>query len=210
MQTLRQIFYAFIVRPILLIMLGFNARNLGRLKANGAHLIAANHNSHLDGLVLMSLFRWEDIPNIKLVAAKDYFCRNKITTWLSLNILGIIPIDRKGGEENPLAPVLEALKQNYTVIIFPEGSRGEPEKLQPLKFGTAKLLELNPHIKVTPVFMHGLGKSLPRGENLFVPFICEVNVGEDLGWTGDKASFMAGLEKSFAQLAEEIAPKPWQ
>lgn len=210
MEILRQLFYALLIRPFLLLTLGFNVRHIERLKAQGAHLITANHNSHLDALVLMSLFRHSDIPKIKFVAAKDYFCRNKFMTWFSLNIIGIIPIDRKGNDDNPLAPVHEALKQNYTVVIFPEGSRGEPEKLQPMKFGTAKLVELNPHIKVTPVFMHGLGKSLPRGEALFVPFVCEINVGEDLSWTGDRASFMAALENSFSALSAEIAPKPWQ
>jgi 1-acyl-sn-glycerol-3-phosphate acyltransferase len=210
MKTLRQLFYAILVRPLLLLILGFNVRHIERLKAKGAHLVAANHNSHLDALVLMSLFRFSDIPKIKFVAARDYFCRNKFTTWFSLNIIGIIPIDRKGSEDNPLAPVLEALKENYTVVIFPEGSRGEPEELQPLKFGIAKLIELSPHVTVTPVFMHGLGKSLPRGETLFVPFVCEINVGEELSWTGDKASFMATLGNSFLALAEEIAPKSWQ
>ena len=210
METLRQIFYALIVKPFLLLALGFNVRHRERLKAQGAHLIAANHNSHLDALVLMSLFRYADIPKIKFVAARDYFCRNKFTTWFSLNIIGIIPIDRTGSDDNPLMPVLDALKQGYTVVIFPEGSRGDPEKMQPMKFGTAKLVELNPDIKVTPVFMHGLGKSLPRGEGLLVPFVCEINVGEDLSWTGDKPSFMTALENSFSALATEISPKPWQ
>src|ERR1700754_49686 len=91
----RIIFYVLIIRPLLLVLLGFNARHLERLEVRGPHLVAANHNSHLDALVLMSLFKARDIPNIKFVAAKDYFCRTKFLTWFSLNIIGIIPIDRK-------------------------------------------------------------------------------------------------------------------
>lgn len=205
----RQAFYVVLVRPLLLFLLGFNVRHYERLRADGAHVIAANHNSNLDAMVLMSLFRAADIPKVKLVAARDYWCRNKFLTWFSMNIVGIIPIDRQGGSDDPLAPVMAALDAGYTVAIFPEGTRGDPEVRQPLKFGTAKILELRPALTVTPVFMHGLGKTLPRGEGLLVPFVCEVNVGERLGWAGDKATFMAMLERSFTQLETEIAPKPW-
>jgi 1-acyl-sn-glycerol-3-phosphate acyltransferase len=208
---MRQFFFMLFVKPALFILLGFNVRHLDRLTAQGAHLIAANHNSHLDALALMSLFRFQDIPKIKLVAAKDYWCRTPFLEWFSLNIIGIIPIDRKREEKSdPIEPVMRALDAGYTVIIFPEGSRGEPEIRQPVKYGIAKILEARPHITVTPVFMYGLGKSLPREEALLVPFVCEVNVGELLFWNGDRSQFIFFMEESFSQLAQEIAPRPWQ
>lgn len=210
MNLVRQLFYVLLVRPLLIILLGFNVRHLDRLQVHGPRLIAANHNSHLDALVLMSLFKFRDIPKVKLVAAKDYFCRTLFLTWFSLNIIGIIPIDRTGESDNPLAPVMQALDEGLTVVIFPEGSRGEPEKRQPLKYGIAKILEAKPHITVTPVFMYGLGKSLPRGEGLLVPFVCEINVGDPLSWNGDKSRFISSLEENFSTLEQEISPKPWQ
>jgi len=210
MKVLRLIFYALLVRPFLIIFLGLSTRNMDRLIVpDTAHLIAANHNSHLDGLVLMSLFKLSDIHKVKLVAAKDYFCTTTFSTWFSLNIIGIIPIDRKGGSGDPLTPVMKALEEGYTVVIFPEGSRGEPEMRQPLKYGIAKILEANPEVAITPVFMYGLGKSLPRGEGMFVPFICEINVGEKLSWTGDRVQLMSCLEDTFDTLEQEMEPKAW-
>jgi len=206
---LRQLFYLLLMKPLLILLLGFNVRHFERLRAKGAHVIAANHNSHLDAMVLMKLFRFRDIPKVKLVAAKDYWCRTKLLEWVSLHIIGVIPIDRKGGNKDPLAPVMKALDDGYTIVIFPEGTRGDPEKRQPLKFGTAKIIETKPEICVTPVFMHGLGKSLPRGEGLLVPFICEINIGEDIAWKGDKKTLTLALEASFADLEAEIAPKEW-
>ena len=206
---LQKIFYGLLVRPVLVILLGLNVRHWNRLAVGGPHLVAANHNSHLDALVLMSLVRLHDIPKVKLVAARDYFCRTKLRAWFSVNIIGVIPIDRHGESDNPLAPVMTALDQGYTVVIFPEGTRGDPEKRQPLKYGVAKLVETRPGLTVTPVFMYGLGKALPRGESLLVPFMCDINVGERLAWNGGKAEFIAALERSFDDLAREIAPKPW-
>ncbi len=200
-----------IVRPFLIFALGLNVRNLKRLQVpDGAHLVAANHNSHLDALVVMSLFKLSQMHKVKFVAARDYFCRTPALEWFSLNIIGIIPIDRKGKSRDPLQPVLKALQDGYTVVIFPEGSRGEPEKRVPFKYGVAKLIELTPGITLTPIFMHGLGKSLPRGEGLFVPFVCEINIGNDMSWTGDKKSFIDGLEMKFTKMEKEIAPKEWK
>lgn len=209
MKLVRQLFYALLVRPVLLLCLGLSVRHLERLSLDKQKIIAANHNSHLDALVLMSLIRFSDIPKVKLVAAKDYFCRNPLQTWISLNLIGVIPIDRSGGDSDPLKPVLEGLAQGYSIVLFPEGSRGEPEQRQALKFGIVKLLEARPDLSVTPVFMHGLGKSLPRGEALFVPFVCEINVGEALPWTNDRVGFMSALEQTFTGLSVEMAPRPW-
>ena len=210
LEKMRYIFYALLVRPALLFLLGFNIRHLERLKAPGPHLIAANHNSHLDALVLISLFKARDLHKVKLVAAKDYWCKTPFLTWFSINIIGIIPIDRKAQPgSDPTAAVIHAIDDGFTVIIFPEGSRGDPEKRQPLKYGIGKILQARPEIAVTPVFMHGLGKSLPRGEKVFVPFICEINIGEDLLWQGDRSSFIAELETVFISLEQEISPKAW-
>jgi 1-acyl-sn-glycerol-3-phosphate acyltransferase len=60
------------------------------------------------------------------------------------------------------------------------------------------------------VFLHGLGKALPRGEALLVPFFCDVVVGEPCGWSGDRRGFMADLERRMAALAAELDPPEWE
>lgn len=79
----------------------------------------------------------------------------------------------------------DALDKNHIVILFPEGSHGEPEKVARLKSGIYYLLKERPDVPVYPVFMHGLGKSLPKGERTFVPFFFETYLSENLsyGWT---------------------------
>ncbi len=209
-NILRWIFYGVIIRPILLIILGFNVRHMDRLKPKGAHLIAANHNSHLDAMVLMSLFKLSDLPRVKVVAAKDYFCKTPLMTWFSVNVISVIPIDRGGETENPVQPVIEALEKGFTVIIFPEGSRGDPEQQAPLKYGITKVLEAHPDVQITPVYMYGLGKALPRGEALLVPFVCEICVGEPVSWEGDRTKLIETLQNTFDALKNELEVKPWK
>ena len=93
------------------------------------------------------------------------------------------------GRDDPLAGCDAALNDHGILILFPEGSRGEPEQLGAFKSGIAHLARRHPALPVIPVFMHGLGKVLPRGELLPVPFFVDVFVGEAMGWTGDRASF---------------------
>lgn len=207
-QPLRLLFYALVARPIAWVVLGLNVRHRQRLPAAGPAIVAANHNSHLDTLVLISLFPLRLLPKLRPVAAADYFTRNPLLAWFSLKVIGILPIRReaKGGAD-PLKPCEAALDRGDILVLFPEGSRGEPEVMGRFKRGIAVLATRRPEVPVTPVFLHGLGKALPKDDPLLVPFFCDVFVGEALGGGEDQTAFMAELEARMARLSAEL-PAP--
>ncbi|MEW5787186.1 MAG: lysophospholipid acyltransferase family protein [Pseudomonadota bacterium] len=209
-RLLRFAFYLLVARPIALLVLGLNVRHRQRLPDQGPAIVAANHNSHLDTLVLVSLFPLALLPRLRPVAAADYFTRNPLLAWFSLNVIGILPIRReaKGGAD-PLKPCEEALERDEILILFPEGSRGEPEVMGRFKRGIAVLAARRPAVPVTPVFLHGLGKALPKGDPVLVPFFCDVFVGEALHGADDQTAFLAELESRMAALAGEL-PVPAQ
>jgi 1-acyl-sn-glycerol-3-phosphate acyltransferase len=211
-SLLRFFFYAVFIRLIVLIVLGLNVRHRERLPKSGPAILVANHNSHLDTMVLMSLFPLRLLPKLRPVAAMDYFLTSRWFSWFALKVVGILPIKRlvQRGDDNPLAPCNEALADGQMLIVFPEGSRGEPEQMQSFKGGIARLAESNPTIPVTPVFLHGLGKALPKGESLLVPFFCDVFVGEPLPWSGDRRSFMRQLDERMKELAAEGHFPSWE
>ena len=207
----RLLFFALFMRPFMLIMLGLNVRNRARLPKAGPAVLVANHNSHLDAVTLMSLFPLQMLRKLRPVAAQDYFFRNRLLKWFALHIIGILPIDRemKSKRSHPLSGINEALERGEIVIIFPEGSRGCPEQLGKFKAGIAHIAKLNPEVPVHPVFMHGLGKALPRGEALLVPFFLDIFVGKPLHWEGDKNHFMEKLSAQMTGLAAEGEFPPW-
>jgi 1-acyl-sn-glycerol-3-phosphate acyltransferase len=211
-SLLRFLFYAGFIRLVVRIVLGLNVRHRDRLPKCGPAIIVANHNSHLDTMVLMSLFPLGLLPKLHPVAAMDYFLSSRLFSWFTLNIVGILPIKRvvARGDDNPLLPCNQALASGQVVIIFPEGSRGEPEQMQSFKGGIARLAESNPTVPVIPVYLHGLGKALPKGEALLVPFFCDVFVGEPLAWTGDRRSYMRQLDERMRQLAAEGNFPSWE
>ncbi|MCG3200577.1 MAG: hypothetical protein NFCOHLIN_00433 [Gammaproteobacteria bacterium] len=200
---LRRLFVVLIAWPVILVLIGIHVRHRERLPARGPAVIAANHNSHLDTLTLLSLFPLSIIPRVRPVAAADYFLSNRLLAWISTRLVGILPIARKARKIDPLLGCYGALERGEILIVFPEGSRGEPERLGELKTGIAHLAERHPEVPIVPVFMHGLGLALPRGEALLVPRFCDVYVGEAIRWTGERGSFMHALHTGLEQLGQQ-------
>jgi len=200
MKLLQALFFLLVVRPLVAVVLGVKIQSEELLPMDGPVIIAANHNSHLDTLTLMSLWPLSRVHQVRPVAAADYFLSNAKLAWFSLNIMHIIPIDRqrKDKESDPLAEPSEALARNEIVVLFPEGSRGEPEQLSRFKSGVARLVERNPDAPIVPIFMHGLGKALPRGDFLLVPFFIDVVVGEPIYWRGSVSHTMQAYARSSA------------
>jgi len=210
-RILRWLFFSLLVRPIVGIVLGMNVRGREQLPGTGPAIIAANHNSHLDAMVLMSLLPHRLLHRVRPVAAADYFMKGRFLTWFSTRIIGILPIARKRGDsdEDPLAGCYRALEAGDILILFPEGSRGEPEQMAPFRGGVAKLAGLYPDVPVTPVFMHGLGKALPRGEGLLVPFMLDIYVGPTLRGRDGHDDFLAALRERIETLADQHPAASW-
>ncbi|TWU08598.1 lysophospholipid acyltransferase family protein [Allorhodopirellula heiligendammensis] len=202
--VLRYLFFLIVVRPVMLVIMGMNVRGQERLAERGPMLVVANHNSHLDTFALMTLFPMNELHRVRPVAAADYFLRTRWFAWFSIRVLGIIPIDRdvRRGRGHPLDPISEQLNQGAIVLLFPEGTRGEPEQREPFQRGIAHLARRHPDVPIVPVFMYGLGKALPRGEGLLVPFFIDAYVGERLQWTGNKDTMMERLDTEFQRLAD--------
>ncbi len=208
---MRNILFTILVRPVILFVLGINIRNREKLPETGPVVIIANHNSHLDTLVLMSLFKGRSFQKVRPVAAGDYFLKNKFLSFFSTRVMNIIPIERKMTKDigGMFSPIIEALRDGGIIILFPEGSRGEAEQLSRYKSGIYYLMREVPDVEIVPVFMHGLGKALPKGSFIFVPFFVDIFIGDPFKFNENRKAFMATLNARMDALRNEGRFKEW-
>lgn len=201
----KYIFFILIVKPVVLILLGLNVRGWQNIPARGPAVMVANHNSHLDTLVLMCLFPLSMLHKIRPVAAADYFLKPGFMSWFSLRCCGILPLDRTGNtsRDELFSGCEEALDNGDILIIFPEGSRGNPESLSQLRKGVFYLVNARNDTPLIPAVTHGLGRALPRGEALLVPFNCDVVVGEPIHEFKDADQFVERVTDEFEHLLSQ-------
>ncbi|CAM7264511.1 MULTISPECIES: lysophospholipid acyltransferase family protein [Citrobacter] len=201
-RLLRTLFTLCVVWPVIWLWLGLRVRHRERLPTHGPAIIVANHNSHMDVFALLSLFSLRRQGQVHPVAAADYFLRNKWMAWFALNILNIIPVMRKGGDANPLARCEQALREGKTLILFPEGTRGEPGKLAPLKSGLWHLSQRFPEVPIIPVWLTGTERVMAKGNRIPLPLFIDVTIGGAMYADPDKRAFMDNLRAQLLALSQ--------
>ena len=179
-SAMMQILYKGIFRWFLKLIVGVQFPDTRFLRKEGQFIILANHNSHLDTLSLLSSLPGNLLWKIKPVAAEDYFGRTRFQAAFSNYFINTLLIRRKGekdSEHDPLRKMLDAIDEGYSLILFPEGTRGKPEQMGKIKSGIARILSLRPELRYIPVFMTGMGRSLPKGELILLPYKASIFYG---------------------------------
>ncbi len=122
---------------------------LENLPAQGAVIIATNHMSRIDTLLLFINPARTDMT--ALVA--DKYQRYPLFKWI-LNTGGIIWLDRENADFGAMRAAVEALKRGLALGIAPEGTRSRNGQLQEGKPGTA-LVALRANVPIVPVGIAG-------------------------------------------------------
>jgi 1-acyl-sn-glycerol-3-phosphate acyltransferase len=172
----------------------------------------ANHTSHLDFVVLWSVLPRKLRAMTRPVAAKDYW-NSGLRKRIAVNAFHAVLVERGGkvAEEersvtarNTLAMLLEALGTENSLIVFPEGTRGDGLEIGPFKSGLYYLWSKRPEIQFVPVYLSNLNRILPKGEVLPVPVISRVIFGPPLRLEKDetKESFLGKAHAAVCALRE--------
>ncbi|HMG90796.1 MAG TPA: lysophospholipid acyltransferase family protein [Chryseolinea sp.] len=172
-KLILQFIYSLLIRNFLKLFVGVKFQNARFLLDEKQFIIVANHNSHLDTLTILASLPARIISRVKPVAAQDHFGSTKFKEKLSNYFINTLLIQRKRDKDNiendPIHRMIKALDDGYSLILFPEGTRGTPEVQQPLKPGIGYVLSERPLVKYVPAFMKGMGKAMPKDDNLIVP-----------------------------------------
>lgn len=172
--------YRILMRNFLQVIVGVKYINIEALNKHTQFILVSNHNSHVDAMALMSALSTSQLKKTHPVAAGDYFGKSPMRSFVTRLFTNALLIQRSktSDGQNPIQVMSESLEKGDSLILFPEGSRGEPQKMQQFKKGIGIILQKHPNIAYIPVFMTGMGRILPKGEKLLVPFDSYVVFGE--------------------------------
>ena len=165
----------------------------------------ANHSSRMDAIVIWSSLPAELRAKTRPVAAKDYWEKGALRRRIAIKELKVVLIDRHHtAHANPLDPLIQALHEGSSLIIFPEGTRRPQPLPSPFKSGLWRLMREFPDVELIPVYIENLHRSMPKGTLIPIPTICSVRFGAPLPHSPDdsKEDFLNRARNAVIQLAE--------
>jgi len=141
----------------------------------GPMLIIANHTSHFDTVIVLSVLPKKIWDRTAIVAAADRMFRERIKGMLHSLRYNAFPITRGGGRE-ALAYSQWLVHNKWSLLIFPEGKRSRTGELQPFRGGPA-ILALTHKVPILPIHIEGANQILPPGERDSRPAPVHVSIG---------------------------------
>lgn len=161
---------------------GATARWLVEPRSERQRVYFANHASHFDFVTIWAALPPPQRAHTRPVAAADYWTAGRIKRYLAARVFRALLIDRSGGDSARIATeqMVGALHDGDSLIIFPEGTRGDGGELAPFKSGLYHLAMAAPDAELVPVLLENLNRVLPKGETIPVPLIARVTFGAPL------------------------------
>src|SRR5437016_2922632 len=151
-----------------------------KLPEHGPFVLAANHCSHLDALVLGAALRPRHRERAFPIAAGDVFFQTVAVSVFSAIVLNALPMWRKNCGPHALAELRRKLQEEKAIfIIFPEGGRTRTGPMMPFKHGLGMLVA-ETNVPVVPCSLIGPFDALPAERNFPRPGAIKLAIGNPL------------------------------
>jgi len=161
----------------------------------------ANHQSHLDWVLIWAALPRDLRASTRPIAARDYWTSSRFKQWLTTEVFHAVYVSRTraqgasgagGDDADPLEPLVEALRHGDSLVIFPEGTRSNKAEPQAFKSGLYHLAEQFPGVRLIPAWIDNVQRVMPKGEVVPVPILCTVTFGAPLSLAAgeDRRAFL--------------------
>ena len=140
------------------------------------------------------------------VAAKDYWTAGPIRRYLAARVFNALLIDRTEIKvhQSPVDMMIRQIAYQYSLIVFPEGSRSSGPDVGEFKSGLYYLCKKRPDLECIPVHLDNMNRILPRGEILPVPLVSRISFGPPIWLEArePKVSFLGRAREAVRRLKE--------
>ena len=149
-----------------------------KLPIGTSFIMVANHQSHLDALMLTAAIPLRFLHRAFPAAATDYFFSSGIRAAFSSIFINGLPFDRKRGGASSLAVCRQLLRnEGNMLIIFPEGTRSTTGSPGPFLPGIG-YLTAGQETAVVPCYLEGAFRAFPKGALFPRPRKVTLRIGE--------------------------------
>ncbi len=149
----------------------FSRRNWQAVPKVGPALLVANHESHLDPVLIGAA-----IQRAPFFMARASLFRPR---WFGMLIrfLGAVPIDQLGAGVGGFRTTLEILRAGEVAVVFPEGTRSRDGSLGEFRSGAVRIAQKS-GAPVVPIWIGGSYTAMPPGARFPRPRPIEIRIGE--------------------------------
>ena len=170
-----------------------------KLPAHGPFVLAANHCSHLDALVLGAALIPRHRECAFPIAAGDVFFQSTVTSTFSAIMLNALPMWRKNCGPHALADLRRKLQEEKAIfIIFPEGGRTRTGSMMPFKHGLGMLVAAT-NVPVMPCGLTGTFEALSPHRRFPRPVAIKLVIGDALQFAST-----ANDRTGWSQIAQSV------
>jgi 1-acyl-sn-glycerol-3-phosphate acyltransferase len=147
----------------------------------------ANHQSHLDWVLIWAALPRDLRATTRPIAAKDYWTSSPFKQWLTSEVFHAVYVNRqRTDDQDPLEPLIEALGNGDSLVIFPEGTRSNRPEPQAFKSGLYHLARQFRGVQLIPAWIDNVQRVMPKGEVVPVPILCTVTFGAPIVLEADE------------------------
>ncbi|MGA2520634.1 MAG: lysophospholipid acyltransferase family protein [Acidimicrobiales bacterium] len=173
-------------------------------------IYVANHASHVDTPLLLSLLPSPVRHRTVVAAAADHFFDRRWKAHLWALLLNAVPIERHRVNRRSAESAAELVREGWNLVIYPEGGRTHDGWFQAMRGGAAYLATRTGR-PVVPVHIDGTYRILPRGGDRLRRSPTRVTFGSPLVAAEGEAArrFEARIDAALAMLADETRSDWW-
>jgi long-chain acyl-CoA synthetase len=200
MRVIRNVSQSVFLLPLARVFAWISVEGLEHVRnLRGPVIFAANHQSHMDGPVILAALPPRVRARVAPAMAKEFFkahffpgqfsrpqwFTNSLNYWLSAAFFNTFPLpQREAGARQTLRYAGELLSEGFSILIFPEGKRTEHGEINAFRPGVG-MMASRLGVPVVPVRLEGVDRVLHHTWKMAKPGRVKVIFGEPIRLFGD-------------------------
>lgn len=159
--------------PVYKFVWGLQIEGAHKVPAEGPVILAANHRSNFDSIMLPRITH----RPVNFMAKSEFFAYRQFSRFLTH--IGAFPVERDRPDKHATQHALDVLRAGGVLALYPEGTRGSGREIGPVHRGPVWLAQRG-DAQIVPVGIGGSEFTQPKGSKTIHRMRIRIVVGDPL------------------------------